>query len=96
MLARSVGGTGAMKSTSPASSAATRVAGSLIGVSTILIDIAGRVLVPVIGEAVQLEPHPLLPFGHMNGPVPPACVEAKDAPCLTICVLRLPALVLPE
>ena len=43
-LAMSVGGTGAMKSTSPASSAATRVAGSLIGVSTIFSTLPGESL----------------------------------------------------
>jgi hypothetical protein len=42
MRARSVGGTGAMKSTSPASSAATRVAGSLIGVKTISSTLPGE------------------------------------------------------
>ena len=36
------GGTGAMKSTSPASSAATRVAGSLIGVSTMRSTLPGE------------------------------------------------------
>ena len=42
ILSKSVGGTGAMKSTSPASSAATRVAGSLIGVSTMRSTLPGE------------------------------------------------------
>ena len=60
---KSVGGTGAMKSTSPASSAATRVAGSLIGVKTMRSTLPGRRLVPIFGEALELEFHPLLALG---------------------------------
>ena len=96
ILSKSVGGTGAMKSTSPASSAETRVAGSLIGVKHDPIDIAGRGLVPIIGEALEFELHPLLALGDDERPVPPTLFEAKDAPCLEMSSFGFPRSSVPE
>ncbi len=50
---KSLGDTGAMKSTPPDSSAATRVCSSLIGVNTMRSTLPLESIVPVVGEAFK-------------------------------------------
>ena len=61
-----------------------------------LVDIAGRVLVPILGEALELQANPLLAFGDDEGPGAARMGRGEGGAMLDDRFLGAPALVDPE